>query len=408
MIRPVAIAFCAAVSIAACSSDVELPNVTAPASRHGALEDELRTEAKGFSFRDGDWLEDLGDAPFYGLAWLTHRADLDADETLRRDQSLARARRLLVGNLLEGDLQEKVMAALGIIEHIAVTGDRSDIVALDDFVDRLQMVTGIYGDYLDGAQDQSWAVRTYGPTAVTALVALVLAQYAVFVGGPRGDERRDKAIAYDQTIVARAFGDLTDVATGRSIRGFATGPGAVAVDLYPNVAMLLLEARLFRLTKDEAYRLQSRGLYAAIQPLKLSPNRYASPYAAASLGAKTNDVATLSSQNYLALALMLLFEITGDTKFVTEADLVLDGIESLRGRWCLAQVHEEACTPTCPSTQTCVVDTCEADHCQTGLLHHEVDGRLALPTDPTFFCSGCNLQTLYVVGYRRQLAKEPF
>lgn len=396
-------------AIAACDSDpASLPDVTAPPSRHVALEEELRAEQKGFSFEDGDWLEDLGDAPFYGLAWLTHRPDLDADETLRRDQSLARARTLLGGDLLDGDLQEKVMAALGVIEHISVTGDRSDVTALDDFIDRLQMITGIYGDYLDGAQDQSWAVKTYGPTAVTALVGLVEAQYAVFVGGPRGDERKAKAIAYDQRIVERAFSDLADVATGRSVRGFASAPGSASIDLYPNVAMLLLEGRLFRLTRDEAYRLESRALYAAIQPLKLSPNRYASPYAATELGAKTRDVATLSSQNYLALALMVLFEITGDQKFVNEADQILDGIEGLRGQWCLAQVHTEQCAPVCATQQACVVDACTADHCQQGLLHHEVDGRLANATDPVLFCSGCNLQTLYVIGYRRALAKEPF
>ena len=187
-----------------------------------------------------------------------------------------------------------------------------------------------------------------------------------------------------------------------------SAPGDPRVDLYPNVAMLILEGRLFRLTHDEAYRLEARGLYAAIQPLKLFPTRYASPYAAAMLGAKTPDVATLSSQNYLALALMVLFEITGDRKFVDEADLILDGIEGLRGPWCLAQVHHESCTPACATMQACVVDRCEVDRCQTGLLHHEVDGRLAMPGDATLFCSGCNLQTLYVVGYRRSLAKEPF
>ena len=42
------------------------------------------------------------------------------------------------------------------------------------------------------------------------------------------------------------------------------------------------------------------------------------------------------------------------------------------------------------------------------LLHHVMDGRLARPEDGTYFCSGCNLQTLYVLGYRRALAGEPF
>src|SRR5690606_9289137 len=132
----------------------------------------------------------------------------------------------------------------------------------------------------------------------------------------------------------------------------------------------------------EAYRLEARALYAAIQPLKLSdaPARYASPYATSLVGATTNDVSTLSSQNYLALALMLLFEVTSDQRFVDEADRVLDSIEQMRGSYCIEQ------------------------RCADGLLHHFVDGRLAEPGDGTLFCSGCNLQTLYVLGYRRGLA----
>jgi hypothetical protein len=395
---------------AACSSEAvtDGPAAVAPASRHAAMEDELRADARALSFQDGDWLEDLGDAPFYGLGWLSRRADLDDGERTRRDEALARARRLLADELVNGDLQEKVMAALGVIEHVGATGDRSDVALLDSFVDRLGSLVATFGDYLDGAADQSWAVRTYGPTAVTALVALVHAQYALLVGGERGDERRDRAIALERRIADRAFGDLTG--GGSSVRGFATGPGDLALDLYPNVAMLLLEARLYRLTKDEAFRLEARALYAAIQPLKLSdqPARYESPYAAASLHAQTNDVATLSSQNYLALALLVLFEITGEARFVDEADRVLDAIETMRGPWCLAQVHTEACTPACGAAQACVASACTSDRCQTGLLHHVVDGRLAQPGDATLFCSGCNLQALYVIGYRRALAREPW
>ena len=36
------------------------------------------------------------------------------------------------------------------------------------------------------------------------------------------------------------------------------------------------------------------------------------------------------------------------------------------------------------------------DGTQGRLLHHWMDGRIAQPTDPEFFCSGCNLQFLYL------------
>jgi hypothetical protein len=407
-------AFAAAV---ACEStaDEKIP-ATAPPSRHAAMREALTTDARGLSFEGGDWLEDLGDAPFYGLAWLSRRkADgpLPPDDAARLDASLGRARVLLASDLLSGDLQEKVMAALGVIEHVAAMrdrGDSADVVAVDAFLDRLDHLVMGLGDYLAGVEDTSWAVRTYGPTAVTALVALVHAQYALYIDNALTHDHLARAVSLEQTITDRALTDLSDAASGRSARAYATGPDRAGIDLYPNVAMMLLEGRLFRLTKDETYRLQARSLYGAIQPLKLSdvPARYESPYAAATLGAKTRDVATLSSQNYLALALMVLFEITGDVKFSNEADRVLDAIETMRGPWCLAQVHTESCMPGCTTGQACVTTSCTADRCTTGLLHHEVDGRLANATDPVLFCSGCNLQALYVIGYRRALAGEPF
>ena len=371
------------------TEDPALP--VAPPSRHAAMRDALVVDAQGYAFDGGDWLEDLGDAPFFGLAWLARRAkdgSLDADAAARRDMAIVRTRTLLAGALLEGDLQDKVMAALGLIEHVAASGDRSDLPAIDDFVDRLDTLTRTLGDYLEAGADRSWAIRTYGPTAVTALVALVEVQYALLVGGERKNERLERAQAIDRKIHTRAFGDLG------TVRGYAIAPGRIELEIYPNVSMAMLKARLFRVTRDEAYRLEARALHAAIQPLKLtdSPTRYASPYASALVGAKTSDVSTLSSQNYVALALLLLFEITGDARFVEEADRLFDAIETMRGPWCASNVN--------PGTTP--------DRCTTGLLHHIVDGRIAQPGDGTLFCSGCNLQTLYVLGYRRALANEPF
>ncbi len=397
-------------------ADEDVPVAPAPPSRHAALREALTTDARALSFEGGDWLEDLGDAPFFGLAWLSRRAEagpLPAEDAARLDASLARARVLLASELLQGDLQEKVMAALGVIEHVAAAherGDSPDVAAVDAFLGRLDGLVGGLGDYLAGAESASWAVRTYGPTAVTALVALVHAQYALLIENDRTRDHLDRAIALEQRITDRAQADLSDATTGRSARAYAFAPGRADIDLYPNVSMILLETRLFRLTKNETYRLQARAVYGAIQALKLSdvPARYASPYAAESLGAKTREVATLSSQNYLTLALTLLFEITGERRFAEEADRVLDAIESMRGPWCLAQVHTEKCAPSCAAAQACVTASCTADRCTTGLLHHVVDGRLANPTDPTLFCSGCNLQALYVIGYRRALAGEPF
>ncbi len=414
--RLAALGFVASMVVpAACSDDAgsDVPVRRAPASRHAALVDALADDARAFAFEDGDWQEDLGDAPFFGLAWLARRAEtgtLDGEGIARRDAAVLRAKTLLSGDLLEGDIQDRVMAALGLIEYVGASGDRSVVPAIDDFVDRLDSLTRTLGDYIEVGADRSWALRTYGPTAVTALVALVEAQYALLVGGDRAEERIDRVVAIDTKIRERALTDLVD-STGRQARGYAFAPGQPGLYDYPNVAMLLLKARLFRLTKREEFRLEARSTYVALQPLKLSdaPARYASPYARASLGIDTRDLSTLSSQNYLTLGLLLMFEITGEQRFVDEADRMLDGIAVMRGPWCVSQVHDPgACTPACALEQACVGGACSAERCTTGLLHHVIDGRLARPEDGTLFCSGCNLQTLYVAGYRRSLAGEPY
>ncbi|MBX3264804.1 MAG: hypothetical protein KF782_34350 [Labilithrix sp.] len=414
--RATVLAFVALVGAAAGCADepVDVPVRPAPPSRHDALVDALADDARAFAFADGDWEEDLGDAPFYGLAWLARRAaagELDAEGLARRDAALAHARSLVEGSLLEGDVQDKVMAALGMIEYVGASGDRSVVPAIDDFVDRLDALTRTLGDYIEAGADRSWALRTYGPTAVTALVALVQAQHALLIGGERAGERIDRVVAIDAKIRERALTDLADVATGRQARGYAFAPGQAGLYDYPNLAMLLLKARLFRLTKREEFRLEARAVYVALQPLKLAdaPARYASPYARASLGVDTRDVSTLSSQNYLTLGLLLLFEITGDQRFVDEADRMLDGVAAMRGPWCASDVRDPAaCAPACASGQACVAGGCSADRCTTGLLHHVIDGRLATAEDGTLFCSGCNLQTLYVAGYRRALAGEAY
>lgn len=408
------VALTSAASACSGESEVVVPVRPAPPSRHAALVDALADDARAYAFRDGDWEEDLGDAPFFGLAWLARRAEfgtLDAEGLARRDAAIARAKTLLEGNLLEGDIQDRVMAALGLIEYVGASGDRSVVPLLDDFVDRLDSLTRTLGDYIEAGTDRSWALRTYGPTAVTALVALVEAQYALLVGGDRAQERVERVLAIDAKIRERALGDLVDAETGRQARGYAFAPGQPGLFDYPNVAMLLLKARLFRLTKRDELRLEARAVYAALQPLKLSdvPARYSSPYAKASLGIDTRDLSTLSSQNYLTLGLLLLFEITGEQRFVDEADRMLDAIAAMRGPWCTSQVHDPAaCTPTCAAKEACTGGACSAERCTTGLLHHVVEGRLAKPEDGTLFCSGCNLQTLYVAGYRRMLAGEGY
>ena len=402
--------------LVACGASVpSVPVRPAPPSRHEALVAALAADSEGFAFGDGRWAEDQGDAAFFGVAWLAHRGDSSG----RLAAAVARSVTLLGGDLGappaaldpsarlaggDGGIVDKIQAALGLIELVGATGDRAPVAAIDAFLDRLDARLRATGDYIDA--DGSRSLRIYGPTAATALAALAFAEYALLVGGPRADERRDRAAALDDALHARAFDDLSG---GGSARGFAFAPNdARLVDL-PNVLMLAVEARLFRLTQKEDYRLEARALFAAIQPLKLTdaPARYATPYADLLLGVDAHDLTTLAGQSYAAWAMLLLFEITGDERFVDEADRMFDEVAVMRGPWCESQVHDgSTCAPSCAGGQSCLALRCAADRCTTGALHHVLGGRLAQPEDGLVFCSGCSFEALYVLGYRRQLAGE--
>jgi hypothetical protein len=282
---------------------------------------------------------------------------------------------------------------------MGATGDKSDLATLDTFVDRIDALVKLIGWYVNVAGDRSWAISTYGPTSVTALLGTLDAEYA-YILGP--SDTADARVAWATELYAHIDENAWNAAGGY----YELGDGRPGPDLYPNVAMIAFASRLYELTKDEQYKTRALALYDAIQPLKLTtnPTRYYSAYSAMEMGAKTRDYSTLSSQSYLSLALMLLYEITGRAHFISEMDSVVDAMASLViGTWCLSNVHTETCAPACGDPSVCVVSTCEPDACHEGLLHHWMDGRVAIPTDPTFFCSGCNLQMLYVMQYRRSL-----
>lgn len=384
---PIALWIC---FVFACHSEPIAPApVIPPPFRHEAFFESLSADAALFTQRQGEWLEDYGDAPFYGLAFYAYEAPASHALVAARDRALANVTDV---DFIEDDLQEVTMSALGLIAYVDATGDRSVLPILDAFIDQLDALVGGIGFYIGPDIVDSWALRTYGSTAISALIALINAEYAVRIGGARGPERAAWARDSAARIAELAFSDT----------GWALGPDRPGLFLYPNVAMILLDGRLHQLTGDELYRRRALAAYRAIQPLALADARYASPYSAAAMGATTGDYSTLSSHNYLMLALAVLFEITHDDRYVEELDRVLDTLEGkLYGSWCLSDVHTASCSPSCDAGRACVAGACSVDHCGHAVLHHWIDGRPALPTDPEYVCSGCNLQLLYVMWYRR-------
>jgi len=144
---------------------------------------------------------------------------------------------------------------------------------------------------------------------------------------------------------------------------------------YPNVMMMLVLGRLNELTGEAAYLDRAEGLYEAVQPLKYSYRPgYHSPYSAELMGATTDDYSTLSVHNYFSLAMIQLHILTGEQVYLDEAVEILEGF-----------IHGYLYQPS--------------EHI---LVHHWMDGAIAQPTHVEYFCSGCNLQYLYVLWYLRE------
>lgn len=356
---------CAAALLTACQNE-SVPTLPSP------LRDfyvRLQHDAYHFPRHGGQWEENNGDPPFYGTAFYVRAgttqgrpdylelAALSHGYALGVVQKAARDRPYFLANL-----EEVMMAALGLCEYAAQTGDLSAATDLEEFIDTIDSIALGLGKYID-IQAGKFATSTYGPTAITAAVAMLNLQYATYFATPQAKERVAFARELVETIKQKAqLGD-----------GFRVKPGEDLLELYPNTMMMLVLTRLYEQTSEAEYLQAAERLFQFIQPLR---NRdrggYNSPYSAAEMGARTDDYSTLSSQNYLTLALLILYQNTHDRRYFTEATFVLTFI------------HEHLYDPA-----------------QGRTLHHFIDGRIALPTDPGYFCAGCNLQLLYVLWYAR-------
>jgi hypothetical protein len=333
----------------------------------------MKVNALGFDLADGDWTEDLGDAPFYGTGFYARMAQESGDEEARLIAEAARDYNIFVLQDAAGDinfflanLEEVIMAALGLIEYADATGDSGFVAEIDRIIDTTNTALLVFGDYLQDTGIDSWALQVYGPTAITAALALLNLQYAIYLDTDLEQDRIDRAAEIIAAIDANAL--ETDGSGGER---YLFQAGVTDLYLYPNAMMILVLNRQYEITGLPGPLTRAEKVFGAIQPLKDEERGgYNSPYSAADMGATTDDYATLSSQNYLLLALSILYRNTGDERYIDEA---LDVFDFIRTR-----LYDET---------------------EGVILHHWIDGRPALPEDPEYFCSGCNLQFLYVTWF---------
>jgi hypothetical protein len=336
-----------------------------------AFYDTLRERSEAFEYDRGEYLDDYSDANFYGLAFYS-RAGVELEDAayLQRASEIHDYDLSVLDHATRDidwtveNLEEVLYAALGLIEHASATGETDAIATLDNFIDLSNVLVGSYDNYLDVDLGE-YAAATYGPTSLTGGLALLNLQYAKYLDTPRTQDRIDAAAEMVQAIDEQAFDG----------QRYLFRPGEDKLYLYPNSIMILVLNRLYELTGDNDYLERAEKAFEGVAPLRDEElGFYRSPYSAEYMGAQTDEYSTLSSQNYFNLALLLLYQNTGN-------DLYLERVREILT---FLRVHLY-------------------DDAQGRILHHWIDGHIAHPDDPEYFCSGCNLQFLYVVWYLKSV-----
>jgi hypothetical protein len=315
----------------------------------------------------GDWPFDQEDANQYGTAFFLryghgghNSAQLDlADETTTRDVSLVdeinRSPALLLGSP-----NAAFMAGFALIEDYTARPDPASLQRLDDFLALLATVAEGLHYYPDTFTDEQ---NMFGPTVLNAGMAILFLEHALENQCPNSADH----VATAETILAE--GKLK--AYDEALQYFRFSLKREGLDLYPNIMEMIAYLRAYQLTGQQEQLDFALHLYDAVQPLKVpGEGRYLSPYSAKMQGAQTSDYTTFSSQNFTMMAFAIAYQITGDARFKQEIVDILAWIRT-----------------------TLFVDELVGGR----VLHHWMDGRLAIPTDPEFYCSGCQLQFLYLV-----------
>jgi hypothetical protein len=315
----------------------------------------------------GDWPLDQEDANQYGAGFFyrygaaSHNGgQLDlAEETTLRNAALVDEINRSPALLLESP-NAAFMAAFGLVEDYTARPDPLSLQRLDDFLALLDTIGEGLHYFPDTFSDEQ---NMFGPTVLNAGMAILFLEHALDNDCPS----RDAHVATAEKILAAGKAQAYDEATG----AFVFSPQRSGLHLYPNVMEMLAYLRAYQLTGKSEHLDFARHLYDAIQPLKVAgEGRYRSPYSAVMQGAQTDDYTTFSSQNFTMMTFAVAYQITGDEVFEQEIDAILDWIRT-----------------------TLYVDEAAGGR----VLHHWMDGRVAVPEDPEFYCSGCNLQFLYLV-----------
>jgi hypothetical protein len=321
---------------------------------------------------EGNWQNDFGDGSFYGPAF-DYAYGKATGDSFHVDRALATADYVIreieqsendISYLID-HLDDTSMGVMGLIEIARMGADAKYQAAAASMLEKGNGIAKAFQYYVDGEID-NYATNTYGPTAITALLALMNFQYVLNLEDEKNDEYVQVGLDILEVIDERAWDP--------ALKGYRYAEHDEKLYLYPNVVMMLTLNRAYELTGRQEFLDRAASLFDAIQPLRdLEQDAYFTRYSAEIMGAEGEDYHSLSPHNYLAFALTITYQNTKDKKFLDEAMAVIDFVETyllVEGR----------------------------------ALHHWMNGRVAIPSDYEYYCPACNLQLLYLLWYLRDVS----
>lgn len=371
------LSFLMVVGLAACGAE-ELKGYGLTTTYEPALVNTLLDHFTKSEFMpvDGNWPEDYGDGNYFGPAFML-RYGLAANNVklleLGEDNLVYNNAIVQKGfdkiSVLLGQMEEVLMAGLGMIDGERYHPNEEQRKRLYDLIDLLNNLAKGFSYYIpDEAFSGGFAASTYGPTSLNGILAVMNFEAALQLGG----DNKEKWIATGKEILKAGY----DRAYNKELGYYIFSETRSGHFLYPNIAQMLGNLRAYQLTDDKAYLDHAEALYDAIEPLSLEGKSwYRSPYSQEEMGAKTDEYTTLSSQNYTMLALTVAYSVTKNVKYKERALKILEFVRA---------------------------NLLEGDR----VLHHWMDGKIASWTDKYPYCSGCNLQILFVIWQMETLLAD--
>jgi hypothetical protein len=295
----------------------------------------------------GDYQRDFGDATCYappvlmahGLA-TSDSAQIElARAIITREYGLIRNFSIFFFS----NAAEALIGGLGLTE---VYGMSPETRLAEETRNLLSLVDSVYDLFNENGLLPKNLASFYGQTASTAIIVALQLKYLIKIDST-DSARRERALKMVKRIEAAAYD---------SAGFYRWNADDTELTLYPNAAMMLVHSLAYHISGDDHHLEMARSMLAAIAPLFRSEldtylDRESDP----------NEYISLSSHNYLALALLHLFDETQDGTYLHTAQRTVDFI--------IKRLYNN------------------------GIVYHDLRNNLRA----TYYCTGCNFQFLFVL-----------